>query len=92
MKMHNDRTGFIDIPPARHQRSFRVLLNVETGERAEHLIRRLIKTKRGNLLAIERCGLRRRPRLHLRLGERRIHDIIASLEAAGFAVDALVAT
>ncbi len=91
MQMKRDRTRALDLaPPA--ERGYRVLLAVDESARAEHLIRRLVQRNRGDLLAMERCGFRRHARLHLRLGGRRIHDVITSLEAAGFAVSALVAT
>ncbi len=80
-----------DLSDTPAQRGYRVWLSAETGKRTERLIRRLIQHKRGDLLAIERCGVRQ-ARVHLRLGARRIHDVITSLEAAGFAVSALVAT
>ncbi len=92
MHMRPDHSRSLDSPSTPAQRSYRVLLRVEDGVRAERLIRRLIERTRGNLLAMERCGVHRHAHLHLLLGDRRVHDVITSLEAAGFAVNALVAS
>lgn len=71
---------------------YRLFLNVDTHARTERRIRNLITAKRGDLRALEQRNPRRPERLEMHLGDRRLHDVIAALEAAGFMITGVVAT
>jgi hypothetical protein len=71
---------------------FCVVLAVPDQEGAEAHIRTVIRHKRGDLRSLSSPAPQAPGRLHLRLGVRRIDDVLAALEGAGFAVDTVVAT
>ncbi len=71
---------------------YRVRLLLGGSARAERQLIDLIQRARGDLHGLERRNPRRPEQLDLHLGQRRIHDVVVSLEAAGFAVAAVIAT
>jgi hypothetical protein len=71
---------------------YRVVLTMPGDVCAERRLRHLIVQKRGELWSLQRSAPRRAGRVQLYLGMRRIDDVVAALEGAGFTVDAVVAT
>ncbi len=74
------------------QSVFRLVLDVDSANQARRL-RSLIARRRGELKWLSAPPAGQSPcRLHACLGSRRIDDVVAALEAAGFRVAAVVAT
>lgn len=72
------------------QPTYRIMLTAADGKNAETRIREVVERKRGTVKWLQ--GDRKRPaKFVLRLRTRRVDDIAAALEAAGFEVTAVVA-
>ena len=80
---------------ARHERvadpRYRVVLSASALQRLV-LLRRIIERERGDLRRLFHMTRRRSRQVELHLGGHRIDDVVTALEAAGFDVDAVVAT
>jgi hypothetical protein len=74
------------------ERVFRLVLDSGGDELAEQCIRDVIVRKRGDLRAFHYGPPRRPHSILLYLGGRRLDDVLAALEGAGFDVAALVVT
>ncbi len=82
---------FID-PSGAAVPTYRVVLAICGEERAEEQLRDLIRRKRGDLRSFGCASPQRGGRIDVHLGARRLDDVLAALEGAGFAIDAVVAT
>jgi hypothetical protein len=80
------------IDPSAAAPIYRVVLSIAGEERAEEQLREVIHRKRGDLRSLCSADPRHAGRMQVHLGLRRIDDVLAALEGAGFAVDTVVAT
>jgi hypothetical protein len=71
---------------------YRVLLRVGDVPRAAQQIRQVVGRTRGDLRRLTQGTRRQPPQVSMRLGARRIDDVVTALEAAGFDIGAVVAT
>ncbi len=79
-------------PAATTTPTYRVVLALPGEECAEEQVREVIQHKRGDLRSVCHTAPRGTGRMHLQLGLRRIDDVLAALEGAGFGIDAVVVT
>ena len=69
-----------------HSRPVYRVVVTDVAEHAEGQIRELIQRKGGDLRLLFRSPPREPSRIHIHLGLRRIDDVLAALEGAGFAI------
>jgi len=69
---------------------YQVVITVSEGQLAEQQLREVIAHKRGDLRSLCRIPPAHPGKLHVHLGARRVHDVLAALEGAGFEVTAVV--
>ena len=81
--------AFVDLSGV-GEATYRIVLSGVKGKQAQHQVREAVLSKRGELKWMH-PDTHDTSKLHLRLKARRIDDVVNSLEAAGFDVDALVA-
>jgi len=80
-----------DSPPASRRGGYLVVVAVEPGPTLEANIRAVITRARGELHSLSADIDGNPARRRLQLGRRRFDDVVAALDAADFAVDAIVA-
>ncbi len=81
--------AFVDLSGV-GEATYRMVISGAKGKQAAQRVRHVVETSRGELKWLH-PDTRDPAKLHLRLKARRIDDLVTSLEAAGFEVDALVA-
>jgi len=82
--------AFVDISGVA-QPTFRLVVAAPKGKGPEQQVREVVQKARGELKWLHRDS-RDASRLHLRLRARGIDDVVYALEAAGFAVTAVIAS
>ncbi len=84
-------------PSATAAPTYRVVLAIPGEGCAEEQVREVIQHKRGDLRSVCHAApggaaQKGTDRMHVQLGLRRIDDVLAALEGAGFGIDAVVVT